>query len=838
MFKFLTSVIFYFIFSITSFSQWTNQNIVPEGNHLWSNYFIDNNIGWMVGTDGFIAKTSNGGLDWVEQNSGTAYTLRSVQFIDNNNGWICGDNGLIIKTSNGGQNWIQLSSGTNELLTDLHFLNSDIGYVVGFNETILKTTNGGSSWIVQKSGLSYDLFSVDFVNTLTGYAVGGRDVSKFLKTTNGGLTWIESTSILGGFETSINCVEFIDQNVGWIGLGWGSGGTSFSLISKTTDGGDSWSTINLYRPVSGDDSLYNEHEIDSFVDTQVGIRSIHFRDANHGYAVGGTFSGWKRSILFTSDGGATWQNKYFNDEQTGLLSVFVNDSGIGWAVGYFGVIYSTENMGFSWSQILSGTQSSWTGDRITSVFMINDSTGWAAGSRKGSQIYPMILKTTNAGKTWKTIFERTNNWYRHVSDIFFVNENIGWASISDHSTFKTTDGGITWTISPYTFDKIFFMDQDTGWGAHSVLGIYKSTNGGLDWVQKSSVRSSSIYFSNSGTGWAVGSGGNILKSTDGGDSWFAKISGTTADLKSVHFYNSNIGVCVGNEGTILLTTDGGENWNFSSAGCSSQLNSVLLTNATTIWIAGANGTILNSTDLGNNWTCHSGLTTVNLSAASFINENTGWFGGENGTILKFQNDVIPVELMSFKANPENNRVLLNWQTSTEINNLGYDVERKTNDGEWIKIGFVHGHGNSTSIKSYSYVDVSPVGGSAFSYRLKQIDIDGSFEYSDAVEVELLPIQFELSQNYPNPFNPSTTIKYHLPIESKVTITIYDILGSEILTLVNETKDQGIHEVEFNANSLSSGTYIYRIVAVSPIAGSRNGQAGQSFVQVKKMVLIK
>lgn len=831
--KFFISLIFCFFFSITIYPQWTNQNIVPEGNHLWSNFFVDSNTGWMVGTDGFISKTSNHGLDWVEQNSGTSLTLRSVQFIDHNTGWICGENGIILKSTNGGQSWIQLVSGTNALLTDLIFLSQEVGYVVGFNETILKTTNGGSSWTIQKSGQNFDLYSVDFIDTFTGYSVGGRNSSKFLKTTDGGSTWVENTSILGGFETTINCVEFIDHNVGWVGSGWGNGGTSFSLISKTTDGGNSWSTTNLYRPVTGDDSLFNEHETDSFLDNRVGIRSIHFKDANHGYAVGGTLSGWKRSILFTSNGGVTWENKYFNDEQTGLLSVFVTADGIGYAVGYFGVMYTTENNGVSWSQILSGIQSSWTGDRITSVFMINENIGWAAGARKGSQIYPMILKTTNGGKTWKTIFEKTNIWYRYVSEIFFVNEYIGWASISDHSTYRTTDGGATWTISPYTFDKIFFINPDTGWGIHQVLGLYKSSDGGINWVQKSNTGGRSIYFTDANTGWAAGAGGNIFKSTDGGETWVVKTSGITTDLNSVHFYNSSIGVCVGNSGSILLSIDGGENWNPLSSGCSAQLNSVLLTNATTIWVAGANGTIINSTDLGNIWIFHNGLTVANLNSASFISDKTGWFGGANGTILKYENDALPVELLTFSASAENNKVYLSWQTSSELNNLGYEIERKITDGVWSKIGFVPGSGSSTSTKSYSFVDNSPIGSNKFQYRLKQIDMDGSFEYLNQIEVELIPAGFALYQNYPNPFNPSTKIKYQLPSESRVTITVYDILGSEVLTLVNKTQNQGIYEVELDANSLSSGTYIYRIVAVIPTTSSV-----QSFTETRKMVLIK
>ena len=118
-----------------------------------------------------------------------------------------------------------------------------------------------------------------------------------------------------------------------------------------------------------------------------------------------------------------------------------------------------------------------------------------------------------------------------------------------------------------------------------------------------------------------------------------------------------------------------------------------------------------------------------------------------------------------------------------------------------------------------------MGGNKFQYRLKQIDTDGQFNYSDIVEIEVLPDGFALSQNYPNPFNPTTKIRYQLPKESKVEIKIYNILGSEVLTLLNEAKEPGTYEVELNAQNLSSGTYIYRIVA-------------GEFVEMKKMVLMK
>lgn len=196
---------------------------------------------------------------------------------------------------------------------------------------------------------------------------------------------------------------------------------------------------------------------------------------------------------------------------------------------------------------------------------------------------------------------------------------------------------------------------------------------------------------------------------------------------------------------------------------------------------------------------------------------------------------LPVELSLFTAEVKNNTVLLKWSTATEVNNYGFEVERKvlsqqytfansTNAG-FRKIGFVEGNGNSNSPKEYSYTDKNLVGGDKFQYRLKQIDNDGKYEYSEIIEINFIPTEFALYQNYPNPFNPFTKIRYHLPKKSKVTIKVYDILGSEVMELVNEQKEAGAYESELNATQLSSGTYIYRIIA-------------ENFVQSKKMILIK
>ncbi len=805
-------------------AQWTNQNIVPEGNHLCSIFFVDDNTGWIAGSDGFIKKTTNAGLDWVIQNSGTTLTLKSVQFINPNIGWICGEEGLIIKTSDGGQNWFELSSGTTELLTDLYFCNQSIGYVVGYNETILKTTNGGINRVAQSAGASFDLYSVDFIDSLTGFAVGGRDSSNFLKTTNGGLTWIKKTLLLGALNNPIlNCVEFIGANIGWIGSE-GQFLNHSGNISKTTDGGETWYSSLLYRPVSENGSaLHNED--DNILDNQRGIRSIYFKDSYNGYAVGGSVDGWWRSIFTTTDAGETWQKKYGYSEQTGLLSVFVKSNGKGWAVGYNGVIYKTDNSGYNWTQILSGTQTGYTGDWISSIFMVNESLGWATGYRKGIWYYPIILKTTDGGKVWETNREFANSNSQDATNIFFIDENTGWATFYDKGSYKTTDGGTTWISTGNPGNEKYFNNRDTGWSVYSPLGVFKSIDGGLSWTKKSNVNCQSVYFSGLNNGWAVGQLGSIIKSTDSGENWISKTSGTTLDLNSVHFYDINTGMCVGNSGAVLLTTDSGENWNSLTTGNVSTLYSVIFTNPNTIWIAGVNGTILHSTDLGSNWISYTDVTNNNLFSASFINENTGWFAGSNGTIIKYQNFFLPVELLSFTVRAIDNSVHLNWQTATEVNNYGFEIERKIDESDWDNIGFALGHGNSTSVKSYSFADNSLKSGTKFRYRLKQIDLNGKYEFSSEIEIKIVLSTFTLYQNYPNPFNPSTKIRYQLPNESKIVIKIYNILGSEVTELLNEQKEAGIYEVEFNASNLTSGTYIYKISA-------------DNFVQTRKMILLK
>ena len=147
---------------------------------------------------------------------------------------------------------------------------------------------------------------------------------------------------------------------------------------------------------------------------------------------------------------------------------------------------------------------------------------------------------------------------------------------------------------------------------------------------------------------------------------------------------------------------------------------------------------------------------------------------------------------------------LNWTTATETNNSGFEIQRKQDSSVWDRIGFVDGNGTTTEIQKYQFIDdISSISTNSLAYRLKQIDFDGSFEYSQEVTVNTITVTtFQLNQNFPNPFNPITTIKYSLPRESLVNIKIYNTLGEEMLLLINEEKPAGRYEIEFNAEDFS------------------------------------
>jgi len=186
--------------------------------------------------------------------------------------------------------------------------------------------------------------------------------------------------------------------------------------------------------------------------------------------------------------------------------------------------------------------------------------------------------------------------------------------------------------------------------------------------------------------------------------------------------------------------------------------------------------------------------------------------------------IVPVELASFSASVINNDVELNWTTASELNNLGFEVQKNIG-GEFYTISFVNGSGTTSETRNYSFIERGLEIGK-YSYRLKQIDFDGTYEYSSIVEVEVVtPAEYGLSQNYPNPFNPTTTIDYSIQWNGLVTLIVYDLLGTKVASLVNENKEAGKYSVTFNASNIPSGIYFYTLTS-------------GNFTSTKKLILLK
>lgn len=638
------------------FAQWNNINPVPDGNTIFSVFFIDNSIGWIAGSDGLIKKTTDTGVKWVRQNSGTQNTIRSIFFINADSGWVSGDNGLILKSTNGGESWIQLFSGTSIRLNQIKFSDKLNGLVAGNNGIILKTTDGGISWVQTNSNLSYNILSVDYASDNIIFAAGRNEVSYYpvlLKSTDSGATWIDISLPFTFVSGGINTVEFINADTGYVG--GGEFYTSIGYIFKTTDGGTTWQ--QLYLPLPKMETPSENHKL-LIEDDYYGIRSIYFRDADNGYAVGGNGGGWRRVILQTTDGGQFWSLKYHGMEEYGLLSVTITSSGTGLATGFNGSIFRTENNGQSWKQQFSGGVFYGGEENIRSIFFSDSLTGWAGGSRRsfgGNEDGFLLMKSTDGGNLWLT-----EKYYYDIPiiarDIYFTDLNNGFVATSDGLQY-TTDGGINWNVynDIISVSSVYFINDQTGWlasddkynykkKANEIYNlIAKSTDGGQTWVQKTTPGGNSIFFIDQNTGWVVGNNGSIRKSSDGGETWTTISAGVTSNLNSVRFKNINLGAICGDNGTVLITTDGGQTWILRITNINENLNSIIFKDENSLWCAGNNGIILESNNLGINWIVHNGLTDKNLKCLTKKPDNSIFIAGEKGSMLSYSAGTNPAQ---------------------------------------------------------------------------------------------------------------------------------------------------------------------------------------------------
>jgi hypothetical protein len=475
-----------------------------------------------------------------------------------------------------------------------------------------------------------------------------------------------------------------------------------------------------------------------------------------------------------------------------------------------------------------------------------------------------FTRTINGGTTWtaSAISGYASGW--GTSMVVGVSATKAWIPVFNATAgggriLATTDGGATWThqttatfAAPAGFPNVIhFWNDNEGFCMGDPNGgyfeIYTTTNGGTNWVRVAQANIPAPiaadeygtvgYYSVVGnTVWFATNKGRIFKSIDKGLNWTVLTTPIGANQFKVVMRDALYGI-IQNPATSVAyrTTDGGASWNLlSPTGNFFSNDFCYVTGTTNTWVStgAATGTsgASYSTDGGTTW-----LDFANTSGTQFLNVDfssptDGWAGAFNqsatvGGVKKYIGNLVPVELTSFTASTSNGSVNLQWRTATETNNRIFEIERKSENTEYLTVGFVNGQGTTTQAHDYTFSDNSVIPGS-YSYRLKQIDYDGRFSYSNVVNVEITaPTVLQLSQNYPNPFNPTTTISYSLAQAGNVRLAVYNTLGQEITTLVNEFKESGNYQISFDAVSLSSGVYLYKLEA-------------PNFVQIKKMVVNK
>jgi photosystem II stability/assembly factor-like uncharacterized protein len=416
-----------------------------------------------------------------------------------------------------------------------------------------------------------------------------------------------------------------------------------------------------------------------------------------------------------------------------------------------------------------------------------------------------ILSSVNlfSQQAWYTLFYGQALQYNCIT---FVNAQTGWiaasgidgSSPSAGSIMKTTNGGVTWTseASSISFRYIHFINSQTGWAAGDKYGnsgviryLFKTTNGGINFIEHYSEEGGndkmvSVKFANENTGYAI-SRSKIFKSTNGGINWFIQDSSGAA-YNTLCVMSSNIAAVCSDYASHFYTNDGGVMWNEHIQTDNNRFNTMFYYNAATGWLGDKNGKVLNSWNApGGFFTYNNGFSNKNLF---FVSPLIGWGTNDFSTVSRTTNGG---ENWSFQILP---------YPDMHFSSMFF-LDAKT--------GWIVGKGVSTTGESKSILIKTTTGGLTFVNQISSVT----------------PDKFSLSQNYPNPFNPNTKINYELPITNFVSVIVYDALGNEVEKLVNEKQNAGSYSVDFNAASLPSGIYFYKLVT-------------EKFSETKKMILVK
>jgi photosystem II stability/assembly factor-like uncharacterized protein len=529
--------------------------------------------------------------------------------------------------------------------------------------------------------------------------------------------------------------------------------------------------------------------------------STHFENANTGWIVGNS-----ATIRKTTNGGVNWFSQNSSQPFGSLQCVFFPDPNTGWIVGdqvYDStIILKTTNAGNNW--ILQNTGG---GKILYSCCFINTLTGWAIGMST-STYSAYIMNTTTGGANWTV---QQNGGTGRLLCSYFLNQSYGWAG-GVNSFARTSNGGLLWEVSSpnYTAQALYFLDISTGYMAENSGKIYKTTNSGSNWFTTYNGNGTlkSIFFYDYNTGYACGVQGKILKTTNAGNNWYLQNVPVSQDNNSIYFITPMLGYAVGSGGIVVKTVNGGEVPPVTVTIHRYNINKPLSASQTTLDTINFNSFFTNGgytryvkitlDTIFNNVNSDLEIALVHQGITDTIAYRVGGTGNNFFNTVLNDSAAIPIE----NGVPPYNGEFKPSKPLSQLINL-------TTNGLWILKVLDRAKNLTGVIKSWSI----------------------TVTYSPTIGIEpvqyTVPDRFVLFQNYPNPFNPSTNIKFHIAKNAFIKLKIFDLLGREVETLVEENLKPGIYKIPFyNTENLSSGVYFYSLFIDNQPAVS------------KKMVLIK
>lgn len=489
---------------------WTPQSSGTV-RRLRSVFFVNPDTGWAVGHGGTVLKTENGGSVWTARNAGTAANLWSVHFVNPDTGWAAGEDSTLLRTTDGGRGWQAVDAGTGLDFASVRFLDPDTGFAAGFNGSldeygllrklgggVIATTDGGATWAAVHASAAAGLNAISFSGSGTGWSVGTAGC--LLETEDTGATWMPRTR--GAFG-DLSSVFFIDPDRGWA--------IASGALYRTTDGGGTW-TANP-APVLDDPRLANFSFTSlQFTDPDTGlltgsyviqsqaafemasvvlrttdggdrwstarrqefeyILDLQMLDADTGFGLAAVVDLMTGSIqskcLSTTDGGRSWTVLPGRVAASVLYSLDFTDSKTGWAAGESGMIYRTLDGGLTWKGFRTGMSNVF----FQEVDFADSRRGWAAGANG------LIVATENGGEKWTRLDSGTGET---LTAVFAVDGKTVWAAGTGGTILNTLDGGLTWerqdTGCDDTFLDMFFPTVATGFVVGGGGSILRTTGG-------------------------------------------------------------------------------------------------------------------------------------------------------------------------------------------------------------------------------------------------------------------------------------------------------------------------------------------------------------------------